>query len=63
MARFIKESNVRKLAKENGRRVGRDFLAALDAQINEWLVRACNTHNGGKRTLDAMVAAYSRRTA
>lgn len=63
MARYLVVSNVKKLAKQNQRRVGKDFLSTLDAQIEEWIVRACQIHNGGKRTLDASLAAYSRRAA
>ena len=63
MAQYIVVSNVKKLAKQNGRRVGKDFLSSLDRQIEEWVVRAAQAHNGGKKTLDATLAAYSRRAA
>ena len=46
-------SKVRRLVKENGKRCGNDFIAALDRQTVEKIVRCCMTANGGKKTLDA----------
>lgn len=54
----IKASSVRKLAKQNGKRVSAEFLAALDRYIEQKVVLACAEHNGGKKTLDSGLAAY-----
>ena len=63
MAAYIVVSKVKKLAKEYGKRVGKDYLASLDQQISEWVRRSCVLHNGSKKTLDASVAMFSRRAA
>jgi len=58
MARFLNVKAVREACKENGRRVGKDFLSLLDEHIQESLRLACEVHNGGKKTLGADVAGY-----
>lgn len=55
---YIKSPAVKKLAKALNRRVGTDFLVALDAHIESRIYAACKVHNGGKKTLDAGVAGY-----
>lgn len=54
----IKSSSVRKLAKQNGKRVSADFLSALDRYVEQKVILACAEHNGGKKTLDAGLAAF-----
>lgn len=54
----VKASALRRLAKQNGRRVSKEFLAALDRYIEQKVILACAEHNGGKKTLDAALAAY-----
>lgn len=56
-AHYLVVSNVKSKVKQYGKRVGQDFLAVLDAAIDEKLASACQLHNGGKITLDASVAA------
>ena len=58
MARFIKVKSVKELAKESGKRVGRGFIARLDAHIETLISKAVKQHNGGKVTLDADVATF-----
>lgn len=58
MARYVVVSNVKKLAKENGRRVGKDFIGMLDRKIEQVIRKACDQHNGGKVTLDSSLAEY-----
>ena len=56
--RYIKEKSVRELAKEHGKRVGKDFLLILDAYIEDRLKAAFHCHNGGHKTIDAGVAGW-----
>jgi len=63
MAHYLKPSAVKALARERGRRVGRDFMASLDGAIQDLLERACSIHNGGKITLDASILAHCYRAA
>lgn len=56
--KLINVTQIKKLAKENNRRVGRDFLIALESDIHNKIMKACKTHNGGKITLDSGIAAY-----
>lgn len=56
---LIKASIVKHIAKHHGKRVGKDFLAALDNLVRRKIEESCNTHNGGKKTLDTAVATYN----
>jgi hypothetical protein len=55
---YIRPSIVRRLVKANGKRLSQAFLYALDSYIERKVIAACNEHNGGRKTLDASVAAY-----
>lgn len=55
---YIKPSTIRTLAKQNGKRVSKDFLQALDRYLQKKVEDACAEHNGGRKTLDSGVAAY-----
>jgi hypothetical protein len=55
---FIKNSAIKKYLKERGRRVGKDFIHALDVFIQDKLDQAVKVHNGGKVTVDASIAGY-----
>lgn len=56
---FIKASSVRKEVRLiHGKRVSKDFLEALDRLMERKIREACKEHNGGKKTLDASLAAY-----
>lgn len=56
---FIKASSIRKEARLlHGKRVSREFLEAMDRLVERKIRQACEQHNGGKKTLDASVAAY-----
>ena len=57
--KFFKGSVVRKLIKESGRRVSPEFLQLLDRHIEAKVKKACDTHNGAKKTLDAAVAGVA----
>ena len=49
----IRAAGVRKLAKENGKRCGADFLYSLDVHVNEKVLACCRQFNGHKKTLDS----------
>jgi hypothetical protein len=53
---YIVRSHVVKVCKANGRRVGADFLLALDEFVRRKVGAACRVHNGSKKTLDSAVA-------
>jgi hypothetical protein len=55
---YIKASLVKKLAKSHGKRVSKDFLIALDGYVEKKILLACETHNGGKVTLDGGIAHH-----
>jgi hypothetical protein len=55
---YVKSSTVRKFAKSHGKRVSSDFLVALDRYVEAKVLIAAKEHNGGKKTLDASVAAF-----
>jgi hypothetical protein len=54
--KYFKGSVVRKLIKDSGRRVSPEFLQLLDRHIETTVKKACETHNGSKKTLDASIA-------
>lgn len=54
--KYFKGSVVRKLIKDSGRRVSPEFLQLLDRHIETIVKKACETHNGSKKTLDATIA-------
>jgi hypothetical protein len=55
---YIKASAVRKYAKQQGKRVSKDFLEALDRYLENKVLIATREHNGGKKTLDSGLAGY-----
>lgn len=52
---FVVVSAVKKLVHDKGRRCSPDFLEALDAAVGALVRKACESHNGGAKTLDAAV--------
>jgi hypothetical protein len=55
---YIKASLIKKLAKSHGKRVSKQFLVALDGYVEKKILLACETHNGGKVTLDEGIAQH-----
>jgi hypothetical protein len=53
---LIKPSAIKAMAKDKGKRVGKDFLQLLNADVNRRLEAAIANHNGGRKTLDMEVA-------
>lgn len=57
-SQYIRPSALKKLAKQSGKRVGSDFIAALDGHIERKMGEAIAEHNGGRKTLDAAIFGY-----
>jgi len=57
--RYISASWIRRTAKGCNRRVSREFLGALNRHVFDLVVKSCAVHNGGKKTLDALVLNYA----
>lgn len=56
---YIRPAAIRALIRQTtGKRVSKDFLAALDRFVEAKVKLAAAEHNGGKKTVDASVAAY-----
>lgn len=55
---YIKANKVKSLVKSHGKRTSKEFLASLDRLIERKVREAVAEHNGGKKTLDASLAAY-----
>jgi hypothetical protein len=57
--KYINTSAIKKFVKmQSGKRVGKDFLDALDRHIENKLLNSSREHNGGKKTLDSGVAGF-----
>ncbi len=52
---YIRGSGVRKLAKENGKHCGKDFLQALDRMIYHIVLRACKANGNNKRLVAGVI--------
>ncbi len=55
---YLKPAAVKRLIKTHGKRTSKEFLEALDRYVEAKLHTAAGEHNGGKKTVDAAVAAY-----
>jgi hypothetical protein len=55
---YINVARIKKLAKQNDKRVGKDFLFSLDVFIEEKIIKSSQVHNGSKKTLDSSVFNY-----
>jgi hypothetical protein len=53
---LVKVAPLKKLAKQNGKRLNKEFLAALDDMVKARVLSACAIHNGGRKTLDLGIA-------
>lgn len=53
--KFIIASAVKKLVHDKDRRCAPEFLEALDSAVSALVRKACESHNGGAKTLDASV--------
>lgn len=56
---FIKVAPLKRLALKNKKRLSTDFLKALDEMVKGKIIEACSIHNGGKKTIDISIAAYT----
>lgn len=55
---FLNKKAIKDFCKDKGRRVGKDFMSSMERTVMCFLHDACQTHNGGKVTLDNAVASY-----
>lgn len=55
---YIRESGIKKLVKENGKRCGRDFLREFDEFVYNKVHRAMQHFNGHRKTLDNTIAKH-----
>ena len=55
---FLNKKAIRDYCNKRGRRVGKDFLGSMERTVEHYLREACETHNGGKATLDNAIASY-----
>lgn len=58
MAKFIKVKAVKDLVKAGGKRCAKSFIIRLDDHVQVLIQRAIKEHNGGKKTLDLMMAEW-----
>jgi hypothetical protein len=56
---LIKKAGIKQIAKATGKRVGKDYLVLLEEHIRRKVEAACRVHNGGKKTIDASIAAHT----
>lgn len=57
-APLLNVTGIRKHCHLRGRRISADFMVVLHQHLIHKLNAACSVHNGGKKTLDASVAAF-----
>lgn len=55
---YLKASMIRALAKEKGKRIGKDFLDRLNRHVEAKIQEALAQHNGGRKTLDGVIADF-----
>jgi hypothetical protein len=55
---IINQMQIRKRAKEHGRRVSMSYLMALNSLLERKIEESCRVHNGGKITLDDSVVSH-----
>lgn len=57
---YIKTAPLKKLALESHKkRLSTEFLKALDDMVKQKIDEACSIHNGGRKTVDITIAAYT----
>lgn len=55
---YIKESAIKKKVNANGKRISKEVLEMLDEMVAAKLQKLIDTHNGGKKTIDATVGTF-----
>ena len=55
--KYLNAKQIRLLAKEHNKRVGKAFLEELNRHVERKVIKACDTWNGSKKTLDQAVAS------
>jgi len=61
MDKMIKEYKVRDMAHQFNKRASKGFVEELDILVRVLVKKCCNTHNGGKVTLDRELVRYYGR--
>lgn len=56
---LIKSARVRAIVKASGKRVSNAYILMLDEHVSRKLEAAIKAHNGGKKTIDETVGAYT----
>lgn len=56
---YIKSARVRAMVKVAGKRVSNAYIMMLDEHVSRKVEAAIKTHNGGKKTIDETVGAYT----
>lgn len=56
--RYINAKAIRDLIRSSGRRAGGDFLQVVDSYIAERVKRACELHDGGRKTVGKYAGLY-----
>ena len=56
---LINVKAVKEHCRKKGRRVGKDFLFAVNAYLQIRLDKACDIKDGGRKTLNRAVAEYT----
>ena len=55
---YIRESGIRKILKEEGKRASKEYMHELDLELYKIVRRCCRVHNGGKKTVDLTVLSH-----
>ena len=55
---FLNKKAIKDFCKDRGKRVGKGFIHSLEYTIEHYLRAACDTHDGGKITMDETIARY-----
>ncbi len=59
MAHFLQETKVKELVHERGKRVSKEYLAALDSLVNDLVEGSCKVFNGGSSQLTPLVLNHA----
>jgi len=59
--KYLNKKQIKLLAKEHNKRVGKAFLEELNRHVEHKVIKACETWNGSKKTLDQAVASIVLR--
>jgi len=55
---LLNQTHVRNRVKNNGKRISKEALFALNVHVEQVIDNACAQHNGGKKTVDATAVNF-----